>query len=140
MDLSILDIGGGFPGHKGEEGYFSQVACAIRAGLSKWFGGEDVTVIAEPGRYFAASTHTLAVCVTSKREECAEDGRKVGRDVGVSCFLIVSSVNIALSGGHFFVTTGNVSCGNMHHVNGHPMHIRTELVNRTNLKGSVIKA
>lgn len=76
MDLSILDIGGGFPGHKGEEDYFSQVSCAIRDSLAKWFGGEDVTVIAEPGRYFAASTHTLAVCVTSKREECTEDGKK----------------------------------------------------------------
>lgn len=97
MDLSILDIGGGFPGHKGEEDYFSQVACAIRAGLAKWFRGEDVTVIAEPGRYFAASTHTLAVCVTSKREDCTEDGKKVR----VSCSLVFCEN--CVSSGHVFV-------------------------------------
>lgn len=125
MDLSILDIGGGFPGHKGEEDYFSQVACAIRAGLAKWFRGEDVTVIAEPGRYFAASTHTLAVCVTSKREDCTEDGKKVG----VSCYLVVSSVKIALAVA-MFCTAGYLSCGGvLHHAkNGYPIHIITNLV------------
>lgn len=78
LDLSLLDIGGGFPGHKGGEKYFSEVAQTIRDALDEWFGGEEVKVIAEPGRFFAASTHTLAVCVTSKREEITEDGKKVG--------------------------------------------------------------
>ena len=78
LDLTILDIGGGFPGHRGGERHFSEVAVTIRSALAKWFGGEGLRVIAEPGRFFAASTHTLAVCVTSKREEITEDGKKVG--------------------------------------------------------------
>ena len=78
LDLTILDIGGGFPGHRGGERHFSELASTIRSALAKWFGGEELRVIAEPGRFFAESTHTLAVCVTSKREEIAEDGKKVG--------------------------------------------------------------
>lgn len=88
LDLSLLDIGGGFSGHKGGEKHFSEVAQTIRDALDEWFGGEEVKVIAEPGRFFAASTHTLAVCVTSKREEITEDGKKVGGgDVGGACDL-----------------------------------------------------
>ena len=78
LDLTILDIGGGFPGHRGGERHFSELASTIRSALAKWFVGEGLRVIAEPGRFFAESTHTLAVCVISKREEIAEDGKKVG--------------------------------------------------------------
>ena len=45
-----------------------QVANTINSSLANLFGQyQDLKVIAEPGRYFACSTHTLAVNIISKR-------------------------------------------------------------------------
>lgn len=67
--MNILDIGGGFPGYDNETISFSIIAETIRDELQKSFS--DITnleVIAEPGRYFVTTSHTLVVNVIGKKE------------------------------------------------------------------------
>nr|AAD42894.1 ornithine decarboxylase [Leishmania tarentolae] len=60
---TILDIGGGFPGTEAVEGSgsasFESIARRIRPVLVELFGGGEVTIISEPGRYFTAASHAL---------------------------------------------------------------------------------
>jgi len=87
LKLSILDIGGGFPGEdSGEEGTvtFEDMADAIRPVIDHLFPRDQVTVIAEPGRYFCTSSTTVAMPVTSKREYVA---RRRNEDTGESTFV-----------------------------------------------------
>jgi len=68
----LLDIGGGYSGEP-EDPLFSRIAKQIRASLDRHFPvdgyGNNVDVIAEPGRFFAASTHCLMTSVYAKRDE-----------------------------------------------------------------------
>lgn len=62
--FSILDIGGGFPGWNGD----GQVSFADHAGdintcLAELFPAPSVQILAEPGRFFAASTQALLTTV-----------------------------------------------------------------------------
>ena len=75
-NFTLLDMGGGFPGHFGSEGIFEEHVTAINSSLLKYFNDEKITVIAEPGTYFGMSPFTLAVCVTSKRQ-VTDSGSKV---------------------------------------------------------------
>ncbi|KAI0226517.1 Ornithine decarboxylase, partial [Massospora cicadina] len=67
IDIHTLDIGGGMPGAK-NNAEFVQIAKGIRQAISDYFP-EGIRLIAEPGRYFSASTFTLAVNVIAKRKE-----------------------------------------------------------------------
>jgi ornithine decarboxylase len=64
--LSLLDIGGGFPGGENGGVTFPEIANAMRPTLDALFPPE-VTVIGEPGRYFASETHALAVSIYARR-------------------------------------------------------------------------
>jgi ornithine decarboxylase len=69
MPLRVLDLGGGFPGID-EVITFSQVALVINRALNKYFPFvkfKDLSVIAEPGRFFVTTSHSLAVNVIAKR-------------------------------------------------------------------------
>jgi len=86
--LTLLDIGGGFPPE--EEGdvaakpegaaepiTFEAIAGVVKSSLHDHF--EDVPnlrVIAEPGRYMVASSHTLVVNVINKKEKRNVDGER----------------------------------------------------------------
>jgi ornithine decarboxylase len=72
--FTILDLGGGWPGTDDDGIKFSEIANAIRPVLDEEF--PDTTLIAEPGRYFVAESHTLAVNVFAKRSVQLENGRK----------------------------------------------------------------
>ncbi len=65
QDLSILDIGGGFPGTNDES--FLDIASMITPLMRTEFPPET-RFIAEPGRYFAARTTTLAMKVIGKKK------------------------------------------------------------------------
>jgi len=65
-NMSILDLGGGWPGNNTQKIDFRVIANAIRPVLDDLFPAE-VEIIAEPGRYFVAASHTLAVNVFAKR-------------------------------------------------------------------------
>ena len=64
--LRLLDIGGGFS--NGCAMNFLDAAAAVNSALDKYFPAESgVTVIAEPGRYFAEGTGHLATYTFGKR-------------------------------------------------------------------------
>jgi ornithine decarboxylase len=65
-DLKLLDLGGGWPGTDDDGITFSSIANCIRPILDDLFPA-NVEIIAEPGRYFCAASHTLAVNVFAKR-------------------------------------------------------------------------
>jgi len=74
IKLSVLDIGGGFPGDDDDEVYFGfeQVAQAISKKLDESFP-KDIRIIAEPGRYFVAACCTLVTKVYAVREQKEEE-------------------------------------------------------------------
>jgi len=66
IDISIIDIGGGFPGSL--HGSFDEISENIRNGIHDFFGKEtSVRFIAEPGRYFVESIQTLVICIIGKK-------------------------------------------------------------------------
>lgn len=71
FNFEMLDLGGGWPGTNQDGIIFSDIAAAIRPVLDELFP-PSVDIIAEPGRYFVAASHTLAVNVFAKRTIQAE--------------------------------------------------------------------
>jgi ornithine decarboxylase len=70
FNMTLLDIGGGFNGNVIDTPYFEDVAELIRPVLDELF--PNVTLIAEPGRYFASATMTLVSKVHSRRKYSSE--------------------------------------------------------------------
>jgi diaminopimelate decarboxylase len=71
INTSIIDIGGGFPG-KDTEIKFEDIARRVNDAMSDFFETEiennNIQFIAEPGRFFAESTHTLVLNVIGKKK------------------------------------------------------------------------
>jgi len=76
LNLSVLDIGGGFPGDDDDNVFlgFEQVALGISQKIDETF--PNFRVIAEPGRYFAAACCTLVTKVCSIKEQTEDEGSK----------------------------------------------------------------
>jgi ornithine decarboxylase len=66
FDFTLLDVGGGFPGSDSEDISFDGVCEVLRTAVDKYFP-PNVRVIAEPGRYYAASAFTLAAQIIARR-------------------------------------------------------------------------
>lgn len=66
IHMSVIDIGGGFPGEETSELSFKNIANAMAPLLDETF--PNCELIAEPGRYFASSCCTLATNVIAKRK------------------------------------------------------------------------
>ncbi|KAG8229860.1 hypothetical protein J437_LFUL009135 [Ladona fulva] len=67
MQLTLLDLGGGYPGNKGST--IDAIADVVNSALEEFFPvGCGVNIIAEPGRFFVASAYTLATHIHSLRE------------------------------------------------------------------------
>ncbi|KAL4236688.1 Mitochondrial 2-oxoadipate and 2-oxoglutarate transporter [Mactra antiquata] len=68
FDMSLLDIGGGYPGTDNAPITFSEIAEVINVALDKYFPEDsNIEVIAEPGRYMIASAITIGVNIIAKR-------------------------------------------------------------------------
>ncbi|XP_053378501.1 ornithine decarboxylase 1-like [Mercenaria mercenaria] len=68
FNMNILDIGGGFPGEQNTFERFKEITEVINETLLDLFPPEDnVEIIAEPGRYIAASAFTVVASIVSKR-------------------------------------------------------------------------
>ncbi|KAM8844033.1 ornithine decarboxylase-like [Spinachia spinachia] len=66
--MSLLDIGGGFPGREDCKVTFEEFSEVINEALEEFFPPDcGVQIIAEPGRYFVDSAFTLAMKVIAKR-------------------------------------------------------------------------
>lgn len=72
--LTLLDIGGGFPGSNDDKPSFIDIADAIRGLMDKLF--PNVRIIAEPGRYFASASHVMVCNIFSKRQNKVEEGKE----------------------------------------------------------------
>lgn len=69
-NFHLLDIGGGFPGTKNVDLGFEDIAMAVNKELEKSFPLKrygHVKIIAEPGRYYAASAFTLVTNIIAKK-------------------------------------------------------------------------
>lgn len=71
--MTVVDIGGGFPGDDGGYGgagmpTFLDIAAAVREGISRFSrDGENVRFIAEPGRYFVSASTAIVTKVYSRK-------------------------------------------------------------------------
>ncbi|NP_001030044.1 ornithine decarboxylase-like isoform X3 [Mus musculus] len=75
--MSLLDLGGGFPGVKGSEAKFEEVARVINTALAQYFPEETgIEVIAEPGRFYAGSVCTAAVNIIVKKSSLDPGGHR----------------------------------------------------------------
>jgi diaminopimelate decarboxylase len=78
IGISVIDIGGGFPGVD-KEIKFEDIARRINDGITEFFSEKAaIQFIAEPGRYFAESSHTLVLNVIGKKNIIDEEtGEKI---------------------------------------------------------------
>jgi len=71
ITCTMIDIGGGFPyiEYNNTEN-FDTIAKSIKDGIAAFFEADypDMQFIAEPGRFFAGSTHTLVMNVIGKKK------------------------------------------------------------------------
>lgn len=79
IEMTIVDIGGGFPGTEKAKVPFERMAEEINRGIDELFYDlPNVKFIAEPGRYFVASSHTIVCSIINKKEKTnKETGEKV---------------------------------------------------------------
>jgi ornithine decarboxylase len=71
FSFNLVDIGGGFPGYDKEgEVTFEEMAEQINKGIDDFFPEEGIEFIAEPGRYFVCSSHTLVTNIIGKKKLC----------------------------------------------------------------------
>jgi ornithine decarboxylase len=78
FNMNLLDIGGGFPGRDTEKVTFEAIANQVKSALDTHFKDwPDLNVIAEPGRFFVARSHTLVTSVMNKKyKKDAKTGEK----------------------------------------------------------------
>ncbi|MHB1909805.1 MAG: type III PLP-dependent enzyme [Nitrososphaerales archaeon] len=79
FSMTILDIGGGFPGEddKVTNEFFAKIAREINESLETYFGDvPDLRVISEPGRFFATSCGTVITSIIGRRSFTDEEGNK----------------------------------------------------------------
>lgn len=71
IPIELIDIGGGFPGID-RAIKFEDIAKKVNEAIHTFFGDDleskKIRFIAEPGRYFAESTHTLVLNVIGKKK------------------------------------------------------------------------
>ncbi|XP_003739313.1 ornithine decarboxylase [Galendromus occidentalis] len=68
FDMKLLDIGGGFPGYRGCEAEFGELATAISTVIDNLFPKKGAyEIIAEPGTFFVASAFTLFSRIIGKK-------------------------------------------------------------------------
>lgn len=79
IHMNLIDIGGGFPGTDDAVVSFESMAEVINKGINELFADlPNIKFIAEPGRYFVASSHTLVCSIINKKEKInKETGEKL---------------------------------------------------------------
>jgi len=98
FDMTLLDIGGGFPGTDNRAQapvQFDEIATVLTKALDTHFPEPcGVRIIAEPGRYFVCASHTEACCIISRRvmhhtdeEAASPDGGQAGSGDLVSYYI-----------------------------------------------------
>jgi diaminopimelate decarboxylase len=74
INMKMVDIGGGFPGTDDAKVTFEEMAEVIDKSIDEFFGDlTDIIFIAEPGRYFVESSHTIVCSIINKKEKIDKD-------------------------------------------------------------------
>lgn len=82
-EMTLLDIGGGFPGHDRSKISFATIASVISPELDELFPeNSGVRIIAEPGRFFAASQSSITANIIAKSKVSASRITKNVEDNG----------------------------------------------------------
>lgn len=78
IKMDIIDIGGGFPGTNDNNITFEDIVLVINKSIDELFYDklDQIKFIAEPGRYFVASSHTLVCSIINKKEYIENDEKK----------------------------------------------------------------
>ncbi len=80
--LTVLDLGGGFPGTDDAIIKFEDIAHTINESIDIYFSEKDfpedygLQIIAEPGRYFASASHTLVLNVIAKNKKIDKETKE----------------------------------------------------------------
>ena len=83
--MTLLDLGGGFPGSTDSADLFASIAKEINKSLDFYFpenkcqdmdDKNKVRIIAEPGRYYSCSAFTLCVNIIAKRVMTEDNDQK----------------------------------------------------------------
>jgi ornithine decarboxylase len=70
IHMNLIDIGGGFPGTDDGKVLFETMAEVINKSIDELFKDRnDIMFIAEPGRYFVSSSHTIVCSIINKKEK-----------------------------------------------------------------------
>ena len=81
INMNLIDIGGGFPGTDDAKVGFEEMTEVINQTIDELFdesAQEKIKFIAEPGRYFVASSHTIVCSIINKKEKLdKETGEKL---------------------------------------------------------------
>ena len=81
LALSVMDIGGGFEGFEHLQGRFERTSAVVSASVKTISAAyPNVTVFAEPGRFFARRTSILLTRVIGKRRIVDKDEQTVCLD------------------------------------------------------------
>lgn len=98
-NMTLLDIGGGFPGSDDSKLKFEDITAVINPALDKYFPADSgVKIIAEPGRYYVASAYTLAVNIIAKKVIMKEQSGSDEEDEGTSDRRLMYYVNDGVYG------------------------------------------
>ncbi|XP_066554541.1 ornithine decarboxylase [Amia ocellicauda] len=99
FNMTLLDIGGGFPGSEDVKLKFEEITAVINLALDKYFPVDSgVQVIAEPGRYYVASAYTLAVNIIAKKVVMKEQSASDDEDDGTNDRTLMYYVNDGVYG------------------------------------------
>jgi ornithine decarboxylase len=111
FSFNLLDIGGGFPGHKSSPGLsFGEIAAALRPALEQYFPeSEGIHIIAESGQYFVASAFTLAVNIVAQRTVTCNSGADSGYTDTSTNKMNVYYVNDGVYGSFSGLLSGQIS-------------------------------
>jgi len=79
IHMCLIDIGGGYPGTDDATVSFELMSEVINKGIDELFkDNPNIKFIAEPGRYFVASSHTIICSIINKKEKInKESGEKL---------------------------------------------------------------
>ncbi|KAJ8333065.1 hypothetical protein SKAU_G00419610 [Synaphobranchus kaupii] len=101
-NMTLLDIGGGFPGSDDSRLKFEEFTAVINPALDKYFPADsEVRVIAEPGRYYVSSAYTLAVNIISKKVVMKEQSTCEDKDDGAKDRTLMYYVNDGIHGSFY---------------------------------------
>ncbi|KAG7328520.1 hypothetical protein KOW79_008464 [Hemibagrus wyckioides] len=98
-NMTLLDIGGGFPGCDKSKLMFEQITAVINPALDKYFPADSgVRIIAEPGQFYVASAYMLAVNIIAKKVNMKEQSGSDDEDDRTSDRTIMYYVNDGVYG------------------------------------------